>query len=70
MGDRKPNTLHIEVHTDGVPLGDVTWAVVQVMNKLNDGTMATAMVLESTSGDEIGMACMVYREPTSHGGQG
>jgi len=65
--ERAPNTLHIEVTVRGST--EVEDALETILAHVRDGDMGNAMVLHNRDGDEIGMACMVYREPGS-GGQG
>ena len=70
MADRNPNTLHIEITCTPGQRGAVGLALRSAANAFNNGALGNAKVLTNYDGDEIGMACMVYREPGSHGGQG
>ena len=70
MADRKPNTLQIEIHAEPVngDYGDTILALIAVADMMVGGAVSNASVLLDDEGNEIGMACMVYREPGSHRG--
>ena len=68
--DRKPNTLHIEINMDiagRLPFG-AAGPVRRISDLMLSEDFGNAIVLDDGDGNDVGMACMVYREPGSHRG--